>query len=186
MSTGGRRTRRVAVSLNRRVVTRTIPPRACIFPVIYRHPSIVRRCHAPPASGLLSPQLGQRRQRDQEKRAERQDTPLKLGVTAARSTGGCLQGWQDLNRGQSKLICRGSSAAARGVVTTCCYVARLYGVRSAMPMFKALKACPDAVVIPPDMAKYRIVGRQVRALMRETTPLVEAVSIDEALLELSR
>jgi DNA polymerase-4 len=71
---------------------------------------------------------------------------------------------------------------ARGVVTTCCYVARLYGVRSAMPMFKALKACPDAVVIPPDMAKYRIVGRQVRALMRETTPLVEAVSIDEAFL----
>jgi hypothetical protein len=74
---------------------------------------------------------------------------------------------------------------SRGVVTTCCYVARLYGVRSAMPMFKALKACPDAVVIPPDMAKYRIVGRQVRALMREATPLVEAVSIDEAFLDLS-
>ena len=73
----------------------------------------------------------------------------------------------------------------RGVVTTCCYVARLYGVRSAMPMFKALKACPDAVVIPPDMAKYRVVGRQVRALMRETTPLVEAVSIDEAFLDLT-
>ncbi len=74
---------------------------------------------------------------------------------------------------------------SRGVVTTCCYVARLYGVRSAMPMFKALKACPDAVVIPPDMAKYRIVGRQVRALMREATPLVEAVSIDEAFLDLT-
>jgi DNA polymerase-4 len=74
---------------------------------------------------------------------------------------------------------------SRGVVTTCCYVARLYGVRSAMPMFKALKACPDAVVITPDMAKYRIVGRQVRALMREATPLVEAVSIDEAFLDLS-
>ncbi len=74
---------------------------------------------------------------------------------------------------------------SRGVVTTCCYVARLYGVRSAMPMFKALKACPDAVVITPDMAKYRIVGRQVRALMRDATPLVEAVSIDEAFLDLS-
>jgi DNA polymerase-4 len=73
----------------------------------------------------------------------------------------------------------------RGVVTTCCYVARLYGVRSAMPMFKALKACPDAVVIKPDMAKYRAVGRQVRELMRATTPLVEAVSIDEAFLDLS-
>jgi DNA polymerase-4 len=74
---------------------------------------------------------------------------------------------------------------SRGVVTTCCYVARLYGVRSAMPMFKALRACPDAVVITPDMAKYRMVGRQVRALMREATPLVEAVSIDEAFLDLS-
>ncbi len=74
---------------------------------------------------------------------------------------------------------------SRGVVTTCCYVARLYGVRSAMPMFKALKACPDAVVITPDMAKYRIVGRQVRALMRDATPLVEAVSIDEAFLDLT-
>jgi DNA polymerase IV len=74
---------------------------------------------------------------------------------------------------------------ARGVVTTCCYVARLYGVRSAMPMFKALKACPDAIVIKPDMAKYRAVGRQVREVMRTTTPLVEAVSIDEAFLDLS-
>jgi DNA polymerase-4 len=73
----------------------------------------------------------------------------------------------------------------RGVVLACCYVARLYGVRSAMPMFKALKACPDAVVIRPDMAKYRTVGREVRALMRETTPLVEAISIDEAFLDLS-
>ncbi len=73
----------------------------------------------------------------------------------------------------------------RGVVTTCCYVARLYGVRSAMPMFKALKACPEAIVIKPDMAKYRAVGRQVRELMRATTPLVEAISIDEAFLDLS-
>ncbi len=73
----------------------------------------------------------------------------------------------------------------RGVVLACCYVARLYGVRSAMPMFKALEACPDAVVIRPDMAKYRAVGRQVRALMQETTPLVEALSIDEAFLDLT-
>ena len=56
----------------------------------------------------------------------------------------------------------------RGVVLACCYVARLYGVRSAMPMFKALAACPDAVVIRPDMAKYREVGRAVRAEMRQT------------------
>ena len=73
----------------------------------------------------------------------------------------------------------------RGVVLACCYVARLYGVRSAMPMFKALAACPDAVVIRPDMAKYRDVGRAVRAEMRRLTPLVEPLSIDEAFLDLS-
>ena len=73
----------------------------------------------------------------------------------------------------------------RGVVSTACYVARTYGVRSAMPMFKALKACPDAVVVKPDMAKYVAVGREVRRLMQELTPLVEPLSIDEAFLDLS-
>lgn len=73
----------------------------------------------------------------------------------------------------------------RGVVSAACYVARIYGVRSAMPMFKALQACPDAVVISPDMEKYSRVGREVRELMLGTTPLVEAVSIDEAFLDLS-
>jgi len=73
---------------------------------------------------------------------------------------------------------------ARGVVLACCYVARLYGVRSAMPMFRALAACPDAVVIRPDMAKYRVVGREVRAEMQRLTPLVEPLSIDEAFLHL--
>src|SRR6202035_1239450 len=73
----------------------------------------------------------------------------------------------------------------RGVVLACCYVARLYGVRSAMPMFKALAACPHAGVIRPDMAKYREVGRAVRAEMRRLTPLVEPLSIDEAFLDLS-
>jgi DNA polymerase IV len=74
---------------------------------------------------------------------------------------------------------------ARGVVLACCYVARLYGVRSAMPMFKALALCPDAVVIRPDMAKYREVGRAVRGQMQALTPLVEPLSIDEAFLDLS-
>jgi DNA polymerase-4 len=74
---------------------------------------------------------------------------------------------------------------ARGVVLACCYVARLYGVRSAMPMFKALAACPDAVVVRPNMAKYREVGRAVRAEMQRLTPLVEPLSIDEAFLDLS-
>jgi DNA polymerase-4 len=73
----------------------------------------------------------------------------------------------------------------RGVVAAACYVARLYGVRSAMPMFKALEACPDAVVIRPNMAKYSAVGRQVRELMLRATPLVEPLSIDEAFLDLS-
>ncbi|KAB0268183.1 DNA polymerase IV [Microvirga brassicacearum] len=73
----------------------------------------------------------------------------------------------------------------RGVVATCCYVARTYGVRSAMPMFKALDACPHAVVVKPNMEKYRIAGREVRQLMLELTPLVEPVSIDEAFLDLS-
>jgi DNA polymerase-4 len=73
----------------------------------------------------------------------------------------------------------------RGVVLACCYVARLYGVRSAMPMFKALAACPEAEVIHPNMAKYREAGRAVRAEMRGLTPLVEPVSIDEAFLDLS-
>jgi DNA polymerase-4 len=73
----------------------------------------------------------------------------------------------------------------RGVVAACCYLARMRGVRSAMPMFKALKACPDAVVIRPNMAKYAAVGREVRRLMLETTPLVQPISIDEAFLDLT-
>lgn len=75
--------------------------------------------------------------------------------------------------------------AKRGVVSTACYIARIRGVRSAMPMFKALEACPDAVVIKPDMEKYAAVGRQVRAMMQALTPLVEPLSIDEAFLDLS-
>lgn len=73
----------------------------------------------------------------------------------------------------------------RGVVSTACYIARIHGVKSAMPMFKALKACPEAVVIKPDMEKYAAVGREVRDRMRALTPLVEPISIDEAFLDLS-
>lgn len=71
----------------------------------------------------------------------------------------------------------------RGVVSTACYVARLYGVGSAMPMFRALAACPDAAVLPPDMPKYRAVGAEVRALMRSAGAQVQPVSIDEAYLD---
>ncbi|WP_299393111.1 DNA polymerase IV [Pelagibius sp.] len=72
----------------------------------------------------------------------------------------------------------------RGVVSAACYVARMYGVHSAMPMFKALKACPDAVVIRPDMAKYSTIGKDIRERMRALTPMVEPLSIDEAFLDL--
>jgi DNA polymerase-4 len=73
----------------------------------------------------------------------------------------------------------------RGVVTTACYIARMSGVRSAMPMFKALKACPDAVVIRPDFPKYVATSRQLRAMMSRLTPLLQPLSIDEADLDLA-
>ena len=73
----------------------------------------------------------------------------------------------------------------RGVVAACCYIARTYGVRSAMPMFQALRACPEAVVVRPDMKKYAAVGHEVRAMMLDLTPLVEPLSIDEAFMDLS-
>ncbi len=73
----------------------------------------------------------------------------------------------------------------RGVVAACCYVARTYGIRSAMPMFEAKRRCPDAVVIKPNMAKYVKTGREVRAAMFALTPLVEPLSIDEAFLDLT-
>ena len=73
----------------------------------------------------------------------------------------------------------------RGVVSTACYIARIHGVRSAMPMFKALKLCPDAVVVKPDMKKYAAAGKQVRAIMQDFTPQVQPISIDEAFLDLT-
>ena len=73
----------------------------------------------------------------------------------------------------------------RGVVSAACYMARMYGVHSAMPMFKALKACPDAVVVRPTMDKYSVEGRKIRDMMLALTPLVEPLSIDEAFLDLT-
>jgi DNA polymerase-4 len=73
----------------------------------------------------------------------------------------------------------------RGVVSAACYISRTFGVRSAMPMFKALALCPSATVIKPDMAKYVRVGREVRRAMHALTPLVEPLSIDEAFLDLT-
>lgn len=73
----------------------------------------------------------------------------------------------------------------RGVVTTACYIARRFGVRSAMPMFKALDACPDAVVIAPDMAKYKRVSNDIRTIFEAATSVFEPVSLDEAYLDLT-
>jgi DNA polymerase IV len=73
----------------------------------------------------------------------------------------------------------------RGVVATACYIARTFGVRSAMPMFEARRLCPHAEVVRPDMAKYARAGREVRALMLDLTPQVEPLSIDEAFLDLT-
>lgn len=73
----------------------------------------------------------------------------------------------------------------RGVVTTACYLARLYGVRSAMPMFQARKLCPQAVEVPIRMSVYVEVSRQIRALMDELTPIIEPLSLDEAFLDLT-
>jgi DNA polymerase-4 len=73
----------------------------------------------------------------------------------------------------------------RGVVAAACYVARTFGVRSAMPMFEALRLCPQARVIRPNMEKYAKAGREVRQMMFALTPLVEPLSIDEAFLDLS-
>ncbi|MBM3516290.1 MAG: DNA polymerase IV [Alphaproteobacteria bacterium] len=72
----------------------------------------------------------------------------------------------------------------RGVVMSCCYLARGYGIRSATPTFKALKLCPHAVVIAPDMDKYAAAGRAVRTLMEALSPAVEPLSIDEAFIDL--
>ena len=73
----------------------------------------------------------------------------------------------------------------RGVVSTCCYIARISGVRSAMPMFQALKLCPDAVVVKPRMAAYVAESRKIRAMLEEMIPAIEPLSLDEAFVDLT-
>jgi DNA polymerase-4 len=73
----------------------------------------------------------------------------------------------------------------RGVVTTACYIARRYGVHSAMPMFQATELCPNATIIPPDMAKYRRFSAGIREIFETTTSIIEPVSLDEAYLDLT-
>lgn len=73
----------------------------------------------------------------------------------------------------------------RGVVTTCCYIARLNGVHSAMPMFKALKACPEAIVVPPRREAYSKASKQIQEKFKTLTPKVQMLSVDEGFLDLS-
>jgi len=82
-------------------------------------------------------------------------------------------------------IAVGGPPESRGVVTTASYEARKFGVRSAMPMSRAVRICPELVVVPPDFNKYRSVSREVQAIFRSVTPLVEPLSLDEAYLDVT-
>ena len=84
-----------------------------------------------------------------------------------------------------KPVAVGGSPQGRGVVAACSYEARKFGIRSAMPMARALRACPGLVIVRPDFTKYREVSRQVMAILRSVTPLVEPLSLDEAYLDVT-
>jgi len=139
--------------------------------------ALCRDCGADPGAALVCPACGHRR-------IVRH--PELLNLTIAHVD--CDAFYASVEkRDRPDLISRPVivGGGVRGVVAAACYVARIYGVRSAMPMFKALKACPDAVVIRPDFAKYTAAARQIRALMEALTPLVQPLSIDEAALDLA-
>src|SRR6185436_5377882 len=79
----------------------------------------------------------------------------------------------------------GGSPESRGVVAAASYEARRHGVRSAMPMSRAIRLCPELTIVPPDFAKYRAVSQQILAILRGVTPLVEPLSLDEAYLDVT-
>src|SRR5689334_14342412 len=79
----------------------------------------------------------------------------------------------------------GGSPESRGVVAAASYEARRHGIRSAMAMSRAMRLCADLTVVPPNFAKYRAVSQQVFAILREVTPLVEPLSLDEAYLDVT-
>jgi len=86
-------------------------------------------------------------------------------------------------RGQPVIV--GGPGPTRGVVATASYEARRYGVASAMPMARALRLCPEAIIVPPSLGKYEAAARQVHAIFERYTPEVEPVSIDEAFLDVT-
>ncbi|MBS0309432.1 MAG: DNA polymerase IV [Proteobacteria bacterium] len=79
----------------------------------------------------------------------------------------------------------GGRPDSRGVIATCNYEARRFGVRSAMATARALQLCPDLIVLPPAMEKYRIASKQILAIYRDYTELVEPLSLDEAYLDVT-
>lgn len=83
------------------------------------------------------------------------------------------------------LIVGGPRVGSRGVVSTCSYEARRYGIHSAMPLRRALELCPHAIVVPPRLSRYREVAAQVRRVLDAFTPVVEPISIDEAFLDMT-
>jgi DNA polymerase-4 len=86
---------------------------------------------------------------------------------------------------QGKPVAVGGSAQSRGVVAASSYEARAFGVRSAMPMARAVRLCPNLVIVRPDFSRYRAVSQQVMAILRTCTPLVEPLSLDEAYLDVT-
>lgn len=92
---------------------------------------------------------------------------------------------RDNPRLRGKPVVVGGSPGARGVVSTCSYEARKFGVRSAMPSREALRLCPQAIFIRPNMPKYATVSRQVREIMKRYTQVIEPLSVDEAFLDVS-
>jgi DNA polymerase-4 len=86
---------------------------------------------------------------------------------------------------KGKPVAVGGSPDGRGVVCAASYEARPFGVRSAMPMARALRLCPNLVIVPPDFRKYRAASSEVFTLFREVTPLVEPLSLDEAYLDVT-
>jgi DNA polymerase-4 len=87
--------------------------------------------------------------------------------------------------GRARLLIVGGSAKGRGVVCSASYEARAFGVRSAMPMSRAVRLCPALVIVPPDFSRYRAVSSAVFAIFRSVTPLVEPLSLDEAYLDVT-
>jgi DNA polymerase-4 len=86
---------------------------------------------------------------------------------------------------RGKPVAVGGSPTSRGVVAACSYEARKFGVRSAMPMARAVRACPGLVIVRPDFSKYREASQNVMAILRSVTPLVEPLSLDEAYLDVT-